>query len=129
MRTKAVTPITRSVIDRVIDNRVQLTCHLCGRGFAARRRDARFCSQACTQAAYRLRHQPVVEVPLLPKRLPKDFKIYQCPQCESRYLGEQRCQTCGVFCTLVGPGGECPHCGEPVAVEELGLPSSSGSVR
>ena len=50
-----------------------------------------------------------------------DCKIYQCPDCQTRYLGQQRCEDCGAFCTLVGPGGECPHCGEPVAVEDLGL--------
>jgi len=43
----------------------------------------------------------------------------------ARYLGEQRCESCGVFCRLVGPGGECPHCGELVAVEDLGLPTTA----
>lgn len=110
------------VIDSVTDNYMHLTCQICGQAFTARRRDARFCSQACTQRAWRLRHQPVFEAPPLSRRVAKDFKVYVCPECETRYLGEQRCKDCGIFCRLVGPGGECPHCGEPVAYEDLGAP-------
>jgi hypothetical protein len=113
----------RGVIDSVIDNHHHLICQVCAQTFLARRRDARYCSPACTQLAYRLRHQPLIEPPPLPRRLPKDCQIYQCPQCEGRYLGEQRCPDCGIFCRLLGPGGECPHCGEPVALEDLGLPA------
>jgi hypothetical protein len=109
----------RVVTDSVIDNRHHLTCEVCGGSFKARRRDARHCGRACTQRAYRLRHQAVLQVPPLPKRLPKDFKIYQCPRCEERYVGQQRCEDCGAFCVLVGPGGPCPHCEEPVAVADL----------
>ena len=112
---------SRAVHDGVIADRHQLTCQVCGDPFTARRRDARHCGPACTQRAYRLRHRQVLQAPPLPKRLPMDCKIYQCPDCETRYLGQQRCEDCGAFCTLVGPGGECPHCGEPVAVEDLGL--------
>jgi len=36
-----------------------------------------------------------------------------------RYLGEQRCPDCGVFCSRIGLGGACPHCGDPVAVADL----------
>lgn len=117
---------SRTVIDSVIDNRIHLTCQVCSEGFTSRRRDALFCSQACTQRAYRLRHQPPVSAAPLPKRLDKGFKVYHCPQCDSRYLGQQRCPECGSFCNLVGPGGECPHCGEPVTVADLGLPTRSG---
>lgn len=118
---------SRIVIDTVIDTGPPNTCEVCGRGFEARRRDARHCSQACTQRVYRLRHQQPVALAPLPKRLPMDYKVYQCPACETRYLGEQRCPDCGVFCNLIGPGGDCPHCGEPVAVADLGLPTPSGT--
>ena len=113
----------RNVIDTVIANH---TCEVCGKGFASQRRDAQQCSQACTQRAYRLRHQRLLEPPALPKRLPKNYKIYLCQDCDIRYLGEQQCEVCGGFCHLVGPGGECPHCGELVAVEDLGLPTTAG---
>jgi hypothetical protein len=110
-------------MESVSDLRHLLTCQMCGGGFTAHRRDARFCGQACIQRAYRLRHQPTIPAAPLPKRLPMSSKVYRCPQCDTRYLGEQRCESCGVFCVLVGPGGECPHCGEPVTVEDLGLPA------
>ena len=45
--------------------------------------------------------------------------IYQCPECEQRYLNERRCPDCQLFCRRVGPGGLCPHCDEPVAVTDL----------
>ena len=45
--------------------------------------------------------------------------IYQCPQCETRYLDERRCPDCQLFCRRVGVGGTCPHCDEPVAVADL----------
>lgn len=115
-------PILRTVSDNVIDTTRHLVCQICSQSFTSRRRDARHCSPACTQRAYRLRHQSVSKAEPLPQRLPKDYKIYQCPKCEARYLGMQRCEDCGTFCTLVGPGGECPHCGEAVAVADLRLP-------
>jgi hypothetical protein len=45
--------------------------------------------------------------------------IYQCPECDERYLGQQRCDDCGTFCRRIGPGGPCPHCDEPVAINDL----------
>jgi hypothetical protein len=94
-------------------------CQLCGQPLAARRRDARFCSHACSQRAYRLRRQPSPSP--LPRRLPVHLKVYQCPACDARYLGYQRCDDCGTFCRLLGPGGECPHCDQPVTIHDLGL--------
>jgi hypothetical protein len=95
------------------------TCPNCHRGFTPVGR-RRFCSDACRQAAWRAR-QPdrLVTAILLPPRTPRPATIYECPSCEARYLGEQRCSDCGVFCRRVGPGGPCPHCDEPVAVRDL----------
>ena len=45
--------------------------------------------------------------------------MYQCPSCDRRYLGEQRCEDCNVFARRVRPGGSYPHCDEPVAVTDL----------
>ena len=53
----------------------------------------------------------------LPPRSPRPATVYECPSCETRYLGEQRCPDCGIFCRRVGPGGPCPHCDEPVALD------------
>ncbi len=41
------------------------------------------------------------------------------PYCGERFLGEQRCESCGTFCRRLGPGGPCPHCDEAVAVADL----------
>ncbi len=69
------------------------------------------------QAAWRRRHP--TPVPTLPARPPRTAIVYECPNCEARLLGEQRCPDCQVFCRRVGPGGPCPHCDEPVAVADL----------
>jgi hypothetical protein len=96
---------------------VTIDCPIFGRGFRPSGR-RRYCSDACRQAAFRQR-QPVAATPLLPKRLPRSIIIFECPSCETRYLGEQRCDDCGVFCRRIGPGGACPHCDGPVAVTDL----------
>jgi hypothetical protein len=49
----------------------------------------------------------------------RDTTVYVCPSCETRFLGQQRCPDCGLFCRRVGPGGPCPHCEEPVALADL----------
>lgn len=45
--------------------------------------------------------------------------IYECPECEARYLGERRCPDCQLFTRRAGPGGYCPHCDEPVTLTDL----------
>jgi len=49
--------------------------------------------------------------------------VYECPACGERRLGERRCEECNLFCRRIGRGGECPHCGEPVAACELAEPA------
>ena len=45
--------------------------------------------------------------------------VYECPQCQTRYLGTQRCEDCNTWCRRLGPGGPCPHCDDFVAVSDL----------
>ena len=45
--------------------------------------------------------------------------IYQCPDCDQRFLGKRRCPDCQLFCRRVGLGGDCPHCDQPVAIDDL----------
>lgn len=45
--------------------------------------------------------------------------VYQCPECDERYLDERRCPDCQLFCRRLGPGGPCPSCDEPVSLTDL----------
>jgi hypothetical protein len=45
--------------------------------------------------------------------------VYQCPDCDARYLNERRCPDCNPFCRRIDHGGSCPHCDEPVALSDL----------
>lgn len=101
---------------------VTTPCPVCGLPFTPVGRQ-RVCSAACRQALWRRRHQtPAVGVP---QRASRSATIYECPNCEARYLGEQRCSECGTFCRRVGPGGPCPYCDEPVLLADL-LPALEG---
>ena len=85
-----------------------ISCPVCGQPYTPVGRQ-RVCSAACRQAAWRRRHP----------RAPQAATVYECPSCDTRYLGQQRCADCGVFCRRVGPGGLCPHCDEPVTLADL----------
>jgi hypothetical protein len=54
-----------------------------------------------------------------PRRTRREITIYQCAECDSRYLGEQWCRDCQRPCTRIDTGGLCPHCDEPVAISDL----------
>jgi hypothetical protein len=100
------------------DDGVTMTtiCPVCQRPFMPVGRQ-QVCSAACRQARWRQRHPR--PLPMLPAQRPKAETVYQCPTCETRYLGEQWCPACGVFCRRLSAGGDCPHCGEPVALVDL----------
>jgi len=94
------------------------TCPACGTPFSPVRRQ-RWCSDACRQAAWR-RHRSAPQ-PALPARAET---IYECPDCETRYLGEQRCPDCNTWCRrlavgALAAGGPCPHCDGYVALADI----------
>jgi hypothetical protein len=108
-------------------------CPVCGAPFRPVGR-RRFCSDACRQAAWRGRHPgsglsgggalapPQAGSPAPASRQAQgapSATVYECPSCGVRYLDEQRCPDCHLFCRRVGPGGRCPHCEEPVALGDL----------
>ena len=93
-------------------------CPVCGTPFIPVRRQ-RYCCAACKQKAFRLRRP--APVPPAPAG-PRPARVYQCGECEQRYL-EQWCHDCTRPCRALGPGGLCPCCGEAVAVSELGVMS------
>lgn len=98
---------------------VTMLCPVCHTAFAAVGR-RQYCCDACRVAAHRRRHQPTPT----PRALPpaghrKAATIYQCPGCDELALGEQRCPDCQIFMRRIGWGGNCPHCCEPVSIDEL----------
>jgi hypothetical protein len=106
-------PPSRSVAR---NDRPVTPCPLCGQPFTPVGRQ-QVCSAACRQARWRRSHPS--PPPAIPARTSRPTTVYECPACETRYLGTQRCPDCGVFCRRVGPGGCCPHCDEPVALADL----------
>jgi Uncharacterized protein containing a Zn-ribbon (DUF2116) len=106
------------------DGRPHRSCPVCQAAITSAR--ARYCSDACRQHAYRLR-QPD-RTPLDLDALTADLRsrqalvtrtVYECPSCEARFLGAQRCRDCHIFCRRLGLGGPCPHCDDPVTLAEL----------
>lgn len=99
-------------------------CVVCGQPVP--RRQARYCSRACQQRAYRLRRDPATTFDeaaarrdLRRRRALADQTIYECPACEERYLGERRCPDCHRFCRALGLGGQCPACDDLVLLSDL----------
>ena len=78
---------------------VTILCPVCRRRRFIPSGRKKVCSPACRQTLFRRRHAaaggPLV-VP--PHRSRREATIYQCPSCEARYLGNQRCSDCNVFC-------------------------------
>jgi len=57
--------------------------------------------------------------PTMPPTLAAMSTVYECPDCEIRYLDERRCPDCNLFCRRIDIGGNCPHCDEPVTIGDL----------
>jgi len=99
------------------------SCPVCQATLTSAR--ARYGSDACKQRAYRLRQtDSTVDLDALTTELRSRHAlftrtVYECPSCEVRLLGEQRCPDCHVFCRRLGLGGSCPHCDDPVTLAEL----------
>jgi len=100
-------------------------CPVDGQPFTASGR-ARYCSRACQQRAYRLRHAPAPSD--LVAGWADQFKlrgallaqtVYECTTRDQRYLGRRRCDECQLFCRNLGPGGTCHGCDEIVTVAKL----------
>ncbi|MDQ6839825.1 MAG: hypothetical protein M3137_16240 [Actinomycetota bacterium] len=95
------------------DSATAAACPVCAASFERAGRQ-RFCSVACRQSAWRSKRsapiQPVVA---------KSDTVYACPDCDARYLGEQRCDACNTWCRRLGPGSLCPCCDEPISISEL----------
>lgn len=101
------------------DDTATMTCPVCQRRFTKTGRQT-YCGASCRKTAFRRRRQqPLAAITIPAARPRRDFTIYECPDCGERFLGEQRCQSCGVFARRIGIGGQCPHCDQPVAANDL----------
>lgn len=110
-----------SVTAEMTPKAARRTCPICGTPPVSRR--ATFCSHRCQMIAFRRRngHQQLARE-LTATSLatpPRDHVVYECSGCQTRLLGEQRCDDCNRFARRLGPGGQCPGCSDIVTVEEL----------
>jgi endogenous inhibitor of DNA gyrase (YacG/DUF329 family) len=96
-------------------------CPVCGTRPESSR--AKFCSHRCQMIAFRRRqgHQRIAsELTAHTVTKPaRDHVVYECPACDARYLGDQRCPECNRFARRLGPGGQCPGCNDILTVDEL----------
>ena len=98
------------------------TCPVCSRVFTPVGRQ-RYCQPACRKTAHRRRHDVVtIDVPVLAAGSHRRQRtVYQCPDCDGLQVGVQRCADCQIFGRSLGLGGHCPHCDEPVTLDDLDL--------
>jgi hypothetical protein len=98
-------------------------CTICGT--ALRSPQQRYCTRACQQRAYRLRHQPscldltLVGAELKRRRQLLQHTVYECPTCEARSVGHQRCAECNTFGRRIGFGANCPDCDAVLVLTDL----------
>ena len=100
-------------------------CPVCWTAFTPVRR-RQYCSDNCRKTAWaRRRAAAVPPVPTPPAGRRRDSTIYACPQCDTRFHGQQWCPDCNQPCTRIGLGGPCPHWDGPVAVTDLLTPQEA----
>jgi hypothetical protein len=106
------------------DDTATKPCPVCQQRFTPTGRQT-YCGDPCRKTAWRRRHQPPATTVAVPAAIPRrGLTVYQCPECQQRLAGQQRCPDCGVFARTAGLGGCCPHCDEPVTLEDL-LPADA----
>lgn len=100
------------------------TCLVCGAALSTRQQ--RYCTRACQQHAYRARHQRPISLDQLRLRAELqrqrrllEHTVYECPTCETRAPGEQRCSESNTFTRRIGLGGYCPECDAVILLSEL----------
>ena len=99
---------------------VGAACPVCRRGFTPVGRQA-YCSSVCRKRAFRAR-RGLAATPVVPAGASRrERTVYECPDCGQRQAGVQWCEDCVRPARIAGLGGDCPHCGDPVTAEDLGL--------
>lgn len=86
---------------------------------------AQYCTRACQQEAYRVRHKaPAPDLTSVRKALQRRkalvaHTIYECGGCGERFIGERRCPDCNLYARSVGLGGSCPDCETILLIADL----------
>jgi len=100
---------------------VSRRCPTCATTFTSTGRQ-RYCQASSRKKAHRLRYTPAEPETTVPAARPqRPHTVYQWPDCDGLQPGEQRCRDCRVFGRSLGLGGNCPHCTEPVTLQDLDL--------
>jgi ribosomal protein L32 len=98
-------------------------CVMCGGDVPSPR--AQYCTRACQQEAYRVRHKaPAPDLTSVRKALQRRkalvaHTIYECGGCGERFIGERRCPDCNLYARSVGLGGSCPDCETILLIADL----------
>lgn len=99
-------------------------CPICGRPRPSSR--STYCTDACRQRAFRLRHAVLttVDTDQLRAELRRRgglvaHTLYECGRCGERLIGERRCPDCHVFGRAIGLGGRCEECDAPLLLADL----------
>jgi hypothetical protein len=98
-------------------------CLVCDKDTPSTR--AKYCTRACQQRSYRLRHTSAsVDLTSVRRALQRRkalvaHTVYECGGCGERFLGEQRCEACGLFARALGFGGSCPECETTVLLDDI----------
>ena len=118
-RTGSSGPASRDRVSPSRNGTVTASCGVCDAPLPTGRQRL-WCSDACRQSAWRRRHTTTVApVEMSAARSRREQPVYECPECETRLLGEQRCQDCATFMRRLGSGALCPCSGEPITINEL----------
>jgi hypothetical protein len=98
---------------------VTIPCPVCDQPFTPTGK-RQYCSDRCRVTSWRRRRsQPPSQPAVPPGRPRRPVTVYECPSCEQRALGVQRCDDCGTFMRRIGVGGLCPNCDEPIALQDI----------
>jgi hypothetical protein len=99
-------------------------CIVCGAALSTLQQ--RYCTRACQQRAYRLRHHQPARLDLTLGRAELKRRrdllqhtVYECPTCDTRSVGDPRCTDCNTFMRRLGLGGNCPECDAVVLLTDL----------
>lgn len=120
----AAHPLRDSARNGAAPSRDTATCPVCNQPRPSAR--TTYCSAACRQRAFRLRHAVLAAVDdgqlraeLRRRGALVAHTLYECGSCGERLVGERRCPECNVFCRALGLGGRCDECDAPLLLADL----------